>query len=170
MFLYITSGTPDYMERIKEKYKSEEMFLLYSVGSTLLLHESIAKSKFSTPRTYKVIASKNKLEQRGYFVNFHIPVDDDAKPIFEKLIESAFSSIEKEPGFIAYRLLKPYKTDTYIVLTQWTGLHSYEAWKNSRSYKELEQSTAFSEKQQNIFDAATYVTTYSGAKEKQKEE
>lgn len=166
MFIYITSGTPDYMEKLQAKYKKEEMILLYGVGNALLLHETDGKTKFATPRKYEVVRSLNKIEQRGYFAIQHIPVDDEAKPIFEQQIINGFLHINHEPGLISFRFLRPIKSDTYVVITQWIGLHSYEVWKNSKSYKQLEQRTVLGEKKQNIFNAGSYVTTYSGVQEK----
>lgn len=64
---------------------------------------------------------------------------------------------------MAFRLLRPIKSETYIVMTQWNGPHSFEAWKSSKAFEsahaKTDDSTAV--RQQNIFSAASYVTTYS---------
>lgn len=169
MFLYITSGTPDYMEKLQKKYEKEQMIIVYGSKNTLLLHETKGKTKFSTPRKYEIVASNNPIEQRGFFAFHHIPVDDEARPIFEQQFLTKVRSIEKEAGFISYRLLRPIKSDTYIFLSQWIGPRSYEVWKNSKTFKQLQQNEVIGEKKQNIFNAASYITTYSGGNEKQKE-
>lgn len=167
MFFYITSGTPDYLEKLQLKYEKEQMILLYGTGNALLLHETEGKTKFVTPRNYEVIFSINSLEQRGFFVFQHIPVEDEAKPVFEQQLANQLKTIHNEPGFIALKFLRPKRNDTYVLITQWIGLHSYEAWKNSSAFKE---NKIFGEKKQNIFDAASFIATYSGAKDKQKNE
>ena len=163
MFFFITSGTVDYMEKLRNKYSTENIFVLHGTGNSLLLHESEnKKSKFATPRKHEVIDQSNQIEQRGYFVLNHIPVSDEGRPIFEKRFLERSREIEKEPGFIAYRLLRPLDSDTYIVLTQWTGPNSYDAWKNSNSFINAHGQKQPGERRQNIFNAASYVTTYSG--------
>lgn len=166
MFTYLTSGTADYMEKLLKKYTpDEQMIVLHGSGTSVLLHETEGKTLFATPRKYEVIDSVNTLEQSGYFVLNNIPVSDEGRPIFEKRFLNRSKAIEKEPGFIAYRLLRPLASDTYIVLTQWTGPHSFEAWKNSQAFKDAHSKPAGATpgvKQQNIFNAASYITTYSG--------
>lgn len=165
MFVYMTSGTADYMEKLRKKYiEKEHMIILHGSGNSVLLHESEKKSLFATPRKYEVIDQVNTLEQRGYFVLNNIPVSDEGRPIFEQRFLNRARAIENEPGFISFRLLRPLESDTYIVLTQWTGPNSYEAWKNSQSFKNAhsKSDSAPGVKKQNIFNAASYITTYSG--------
>ncbi len=166
MFIYLTSGTADFMENLRKKYVSkEQMIVLHGSGNSVLLHETEGKTVFATPRKYEVIDSVNTIEQKGYFVLNNIPVADEGRPVFEKRFLSRSGAIEKEPGFLAYRLLRPLASDTYIVLTQWTGPGSFEAWKNSKAFKEAHSKpdrTTPGVQQQNIFNAASYVTTYSG--------
>ncbi len=164
MFLYLTSGTPDFMEKVRKKHKKEDMVVLHGSGNSLLLHETEGKTKFATPRKFEVIDGINSIEQRGYFVLNNIPVTDEGRPIFEKRFLNRSSAFTDEPGFIAYRLLRPIKSDIYIVLTQWTGPHSFEAWKNSKKFIEAysKQEAIPGVDKQNIFNAASYITTYSG--------
>ena len=173
MFIYLTSGTAEFMESLRKKHvPKQQMFILHGSGTAVLLHETEGKTVFSTPRKYEVIDSVGTIEQSGYFVFNNIPVVDEGRPIFEKRFLSRSKTLEKEPGFIAYRLLRPIGLDSYIVLTQWTGPNSFEVWKNSQSFKEAHSKpdrTTPGVQQQNIFNAASYVTTYSGklAKENQ---
>lgn len=164
MFIYLTSGTADFMEKLRKKYANEHMIILHGSRNSVLLHETEGKTKFSTPRKFEVIDQIGTIEQRGYFVLNNIPVTDEGRPVFEKRFLTRASTLEKEPGFIAFRLLRPVKSDTYIVLTQWTGPHSYEVWKNSKNFKEAHnnEKPAPGVQKQNIFNAASYITTYSG--------
>ena len=97
---------------------------------------------------------------------------DEGRPVFEHRFLNRARAIEKEPGFIAFRLLRPIKDSTYIVITQWAGPHSFEVWKSSNAYKEAhanrEKPTGIS--QQNIFSAAPYITTYTAQKPESAEE
>lgn len=165
MFIYFTSGTPDFMEAKLKQHKSKgEMFVLHGPTNSVLLHETDGKTVFATPRKYEVIDQLNSIEQSGYFVLNNIPVTDEGRPVFEKRFLNRGQLMEKEPGFIAYRFLRPLNSETYIVLTQWTGPNSYETWKNSLSFQDAHSPSEEipGVKKQNIFNASSYITTYSG--------
>lgn len=163
MYIYLTSGTGDFLEQVKNKYPNEHMILIHGEGNSVLIHETEGKTVFATPRKFEVLDSVNDLEEHGFFVFNNIPVTDEGRPVFEHRFLERSRAIENEPGFVAFRLLKPIKSDTYIVMTQWHGPYSFEAWKSSKAYETAharrDDSTGI--RQQNIFSAASYVTTYS---------
>lgn len=163
MYIYLTSGTGDFLEQVKNKYPNEHMILIHGEGNSVLIHETEGKTVFATPRKFEVLDAVNDLEERGFFVFNNIPVTDEGRPVFEHRFLERSRAIENEPGFVAFRLLRPIKSDTYIVMTQWHGPHSFDAWKSSKAYETAharrDDSTGI--RQQNIFSAASYVTTYS---------
>lgn len=163
MYIYLTSGTGDFLEQVKNKYPNEHMILIHGEGNSVLIHETEGKTVFATPRKFEVLDSVNDLEEHGFFVFNNIPVTDEGRPVFEHRFLERSRAIENEPGFVAFRLLRPIKSDTYIVMTQWHGSHSFDAWKSSKAYETAharrDDSTGI--RQQNIFSAASYVTTYS---------
>lgn len=158
MNLYMTSGTPEFMETIKKKHSNEELFLLHGVGNSVLIHETTGKSIFQAPRKYEVLESYGNLSGKGYFVLQHIPVSDEGRPIFEFQYTKLTSTVEKEPGFIALRVLKPLKTDTYIILTEWSGPSSFDVWEKSISLNFDHVAD-----KQHIFTSAPYVSTYKSS-------
>ncbi|WNN75550.1 antibiotic biosynthesis monooxygenase [Lysinibacillus capsici] len=163
MYIYLTSGTGDFLEQVKNKYSNEHIILIHGEGNSVLIHETEGKTVFATPRKFEVLDSVNDLEEHGFFVFNNIPVTDEGRPVFEHRFLERSRAIENEPGFVAFRLLRPIKSDTYIVMTQWHGPHSFDAWKSSKAYETAharrDDSTGI--RQQNIFSAASYVTTYS---------
>ena len=65
MYVYMTSGTPEYMKRIKSKYPNEQMYLLHGIGNSLLIHETLGKTAFQVPRKFEVLeASWDILRER----------------------------------------------------------------------------------------------------------
>ncbi len=165
MYIYLTSGTSDYMEKMLQKYEKEQLIILYGSESTVLLHETDSKkSVFATPRKFEVIDSVNNLEQKGYFVFNNIPVSDEGRPIFEQRFLNRSRDIEQMYGFIAFRLLRPIKSETYIVLTQWASKNAFDSWKESDAFAKAHSKPGPEPgvKKQNIFNAASYVSTYSG--------
>ncbi len=163
MYIYLTSGTGDFLEQVKNKYPNEHMILIHGDGNSVLIHETEGKTVFATPRKFEVLDSVNDLEERGFFVFNNIPVTDEGRPVFEHRFLERSRAIEEEPGFVAFRLLRPIKSDTYIVMTQWNGPHSFEAWKSSKAFENAhaKRDDSTGVRQQNIFSAASYVTTYS---------
>lgn len=166
MNIYLTSGTPEFMKSLRNKYPNEEMIVLHGSGNSMLLHETEGKSVFQTPRSYEVIDSINQLEDQGFFVLNHLPISDEGRPLFEHRFLSRSHIIESDPGLKAYRLLKPLNSETYIALTEWTGPNSFEAWKASNAYKDaFENRVAFEGiENRNIFTSKAYATTYTTAK------
>lgn len=172
MYIYLTSGTGDFLEQLKNKHPNEALILIHGEGNSVLIHETNGKSIFATPRKFEVLDSVNALEERGFFVFNNIPVTDEGRPVFEHRFLNRARAIEDEPGFVAFRLLRPLNSETYIVMTQWNGPHSFEAWKSSKTFAsahaERKESTGVN--QQNIFSAASYVTTYSAAPKEDNED
>ncbi|KQL33244.1 antibiotic biosynthesis monooxygenase [Psychrobacillus sp. FJAT-21963] len=155
MNFYITSGTPEFMDSIKKKHPKEDLFLLHGVGNSVLIHETSGKSVFQVPRKYEILESYGRFSEKGYFVLQHIPLSDEGRPIFEYQYTKLTETVEKEPGFIALRVLKPLKSDTYIILTEWSGPNSFEVWKKSNPLNFDHVAD-----KQKIFTSAPYVSTY----------
>lgn len=163
MNIYLTSGTMDFMESLQKKFKNERMIVMHGIGNSLLLHESKGASYFQTPMKYNVIGSFGKFEEKGYFALNNVAITDEGKPIFEHWVLRHIDPIEDEPGFIAYRFLRPLGSNTYIILTQWSKKIFFDLWKESLSYEQLlatsETGTGL-EKKPHIFSSAPYITTY----------
>ena len=55
---------------------------------------------------------------------------------FEKRFEGRARLVENMPGFVRLEILRPVKSDYYIVLTHWQDEASFQAWTNSAEFKE----------------------------------
>lgn len=167
MNFYLTSGTSDYMEKLVAKQKKEPLVLLHGQGNSVVLHESEKKSVFAVPRKFEVVSGAGDIEQRGYFVFYNMPIVTDDRPVFEKKIKDLLETFERDVTFISYRFLRPVKEETYILLTHWVGPASYEVWKNSNAYKNTWAAivSGTQSSMQTMFNASTYVTTYSAPPE-----
>ncbi|MDN4606764.1 antibiotic biosynthesis monooxygenase family protein [Sporosarcina highlanderae] len=167
MYLYMTSGTQDFMEKLQQRYKDKGMILMHGGGQSLLLYETEAKSVFQAPRRYEVISSAGVLKDEGFFVCNNVAVTDEGRPVFEHRFSSLNGEIDSQQGFIAFRLLRPLDSDTYVVLTQWEKAADFDLWKNSPSFKNSHQSIdnkEFATNTTHIFSSAPYITTYTARK------
>ncbi|MFS0688552.1 antibiotic biosynthesis monooxygenase [Sporosarcina sp. 179-K 8C2 HS] len=164
MYMYLTTGTRDFMEKLQKRHVNEKMILMHGGGQSLLLHETDGKSVFQSPRRYEVISSAGSLKEDGYFVYNNVPVTDEGRPVFEHRFSSRDDRIESQKGFIAYRLLRPLDSDTYIVMTEWEEAVDYDRWKHSQVFKSSPLSVDMKEFAGNtthIFSSASYITTYT---------
>lgn len=163
MNFYVTSGTPDYMEKLIAKNEQVPLILLHGTTNSVVLHESEKKSIFAVPRKFEVLDSKGSFEQKGYFTFYNMPIMSEDGPVFEKKVLDVIPPLKTNDGVIAYRFLRPVKAETYLLIIQWGGPATFEAWKNSESYKTtvapiLEGSAST---MQSMFNSSSYITTYS---------
>ncbi|AWE08666.1 Target of RNAIII-activating protein [Lysinibacillus sp. 2017] len=165
MNFYVTSGTPDYMEKLIAKNEKEPLILLHGNGNSIVLHETEKKSIFAVPRKFEVLDSKGTFEQKYYFTIYNMSIMSDERPVFEKKALEISSTLKTNDGVIAYRLLRPVKAEIYLLIIQWGGPASFEAWKSSGNYQSsiapVLEGTAST--MQSIFDSSSYITTYSAS-------
>ncbi|MHA6260196.1 antibiotic biosynthesis monooxygenase family protein [Sporosarcina sp. CAU 1771] len=169
MNIFLTSGTFDFMKSLREKYPSETMVVMSGAGNAVLLHETNGKSLFQTPRRYKTIGESGTLTEEGYFVFNNIPVTDEGRPIFEHQISKWLDSVDLQQRNVAFRLLSPIDSNTYIVLSQWSDAAGYHTWKNSTAAQQLDRlisNESGASKMPHMFSSASYVTTYMTKKKK----
>ncbi len=74
-------------------------------------------------------------------VSNRIPVHPDHAPAFEARFQERLGLVDKMPGFIAYRLLRPTKPEQpYVVLTFWETEEQFRAWTSSPEFREQHKS------------------------------
>ncbi|MCA1030925.1 antibiotic biosynthesis monooxygenase [Bacillus timonensis] len=164
MNLYMTSGTADYLHKIKEENLNEGMILFQAEDNSVLVHETVQDSLFNEPRKYEVLDSVGELTGKGFAVLNNIPVTDEGRPNFEYRFNQRARLIEQEPGFKAIRVLRPISSDTYIIMTIWENESSFKKWQESKAYERAHQKRGTSEgidQQKSIFPRPSYVTTYN---------
>lgn len=168
MHIFITTGTYEFMKKLKEKHGAEKMILMESTEGATLLHETNNETLFQSPRKYEVIDGSGELAESGFVVFNNIPVTDEGRPIFEYRFKNRAGMIEKSPGFTAIRVLRPLNSDTYIILTQWQDQESFQNWKDSKGFKQahdMKKPESGVDTQPHIFSSPSYVTTYIVPKE-----
>lgn len=164
MNLYMTLGTADFMEKLVVKYKNEEMILLHGQGSAVVLHETDKKSVFVSPRSYEIVDGSGQLQQRGYFVMHHLPLDGESREVYIQHFKDVSAALKSEDLLLAFRLLAPRKkSDPLVFLTQWVGPSLYEAWLQTKSYKNsfAQLLSLKASSVQKIFDGDGYISTYT---------
>ena len=164
MNFYMTSGTGDFLQKLIEKHPNENLILLEGQGKAVILHETTGKTIFSLPKKYKVADTFGELQQKGYFVLYHLSIEGGRRDLFNQHFLNVSDILKKDPSLISYRLLMPQKNSEHVIfISAWGGPASYEVWTNSELYKtkfeslfEMEASSV-----QKIFDGESYIATYS---------
>lgn len=163
MNMFITFGTADYLQKVKEKHPHETMVLMSNGDNAVLIHETIEETIFNSGHHYEVLDAVGSVEQSGFAVLNNIPVTDEGRPVFEYRFSQRAGLIEKEPGFIAIRVLRPMDTNTYVILTMWDSEISFKKWQESKAYEKAHEKRGTSEgmdQQKPVFSGPSYVTTY----------
>ncbi|TLS38073.1 antibiotic biosynthesis monooxygenase family protein [Pseudalkalibacillus caeni] len=162
MNVYLAFGTGAYLQKMKEQHSDlKKLFLLFSSGSSVLLHETEAKSFFSTGKAFEVIDAAGGYEDAGFAVMNNIPVQRDERAVFESRFKERAGLVEKEPGCKGIRILRPKDDDTYVVLTLWKKKKDFENWQESDSYKEAHKNRNTSNGlPSTVFSGKPYIRTY----------
>ncbi|MCM3567824.1 antibiotic biosynthesis monooxygenase [Neobacillus mesonae] len=156
MNVYITTGTYDFLKKIKAKYSSE-LVMMTNASGALLYHETNGKTVFSAPRKYEAIQLIGEMPYKGFAVMNNISVTDESRPVFEYQMKNQSTQAANTAGFRALRILRPLSSSTYIILTIWNNETDFSKWKNSPSYfpantNKIEQS--------KIFESAPYFSKF----------
>lgn len=166
MNVFITTGTYDYLKKIYEEHKEENVILMQNEDSALLYHETEGQTFFNQPRSYEIVDGKGDIQNGQFIVMNNIPVTEEGRPIFEYRFKNRSALIDNMQGFKGIRILRPKSSDTYIVLTSWENEESFENWQNSLSFEKAHANASQdSTKGPNIFARPSYVTKFFISKE-----
>ncbi|MFT4414811.1 antibiotic biosynthesis monooxygenase family protein [Fredinandcohnia humi] len=139
MKLYIAFGTVDFLKKLREKYKNEKMIEFYNNETAILIHETARKSVFAAPRKYEVVIGSGELDRGAIAVLTYVPITDEGKPLFEYNLTTNKNLLENANGITAFRVLRPIKSDTYVVMSIWEKEMSYKKWTQSSAYEKYEE-------------------------------
>ena len=165
MNVYITSGTYDFLSKIKAKH-SNEMLLMQTNENAVLLHETEKKSLFSMPQKFKVIESFGSFENAEIAEAAYIPLTEEEKPLFEYRFKNSYTRLQFQPGFIALRILQPQKANNHLILTFWENETAYKNWQSSPAYLLFFENSSTNSNQLHLFSGSSYTKTYFIIKEK----
>ena len=161
MHIYITTGTFHFLKRIQEKQANLPLILLNNPKTAALIHETEGKTLFSSPRKFEVSDGFGSIKQEGFFALYHIPVSIEDRPSFEFELKTKLASLNNQYGIHAMRLLRPIKSDTYVVMTSWENEQAYAKWDSGKLF--TNKSNPFNT--QILFTSNPYTVTYHAYKE-----
>ncbi|HEV8661621.1 MAG TPA: antibiotic biosynthesis monooxygenase [Candidatus Methylomirabilis sp.] len=69
-------------------------------------------------------------------VSNRIQVTKGQEGAFEQRFEGRARLVEHMPGFVRLEILRPMKSDYYVVLTYWASTKDFDAWTESPEFRE----------------------------------
>ncbi|MEH7225765.1 antibiotic biosynthesis monooxygenase [Bacillus sp. JJ1566] len=167
MNFYIAYGTVDFLAKLHEKHKKENMAAFYNNETAILLHETTKKSVFAAPRKYEVLTGSGNLNGAGFAAFTYVPVTDEGKPVFEYNVTQMNSLFLNTPGFVAFRTLRPLKNDTFVIVSFWLKESFYLDWTRSPAFEQIEQviNKTKAGLTQTFFSGPVYTKTYYALKD-----
>lgn len=161
MKIFITSGTYDFLNRIKNKHPNEDMLLMQNNENTVLVHETERKTVFNMPRSFEVIESFGSLASNTEFaVMNYIPLTEEERPLFEYRFKNSHALLQNQPGFLALRILRPLKANVYVILTLWQSETTSKDWQASPSYTTFFSDIKTSSSSLQLFSGGSYTKYY----------
>ena len=164
MELYRWTGSSERAAEIRREMPAAQFTALADAEETVLLMESENAKLPEGFSAYHVLNAVGKLDGGNYAVFNNIPVANEGREIFEARFQNRAGMVEKEPGFVAIRVLRPLDADTYIILTLWQDEKSFKDWQQSQAYGHAHAKRGTAEgidKRPNIFPRPSFVKTYN---------
>lgn len=155
MYASMTIGTLRFLKQFSIKRPKIDFFYMKNLyeNSFLVFYEhKRRRSVFAAGKTYQIIETINQLNIEGFVIMETLPITKDGQPLFEQEMKKKKKAMQKMPGFLAFRLLRPRRGHDYIVMSQWNKMSSYDKW------KENEQETLI--KQPAYFASRPFTTSY----------
>lgn len=161
MFIYMTTGTYDYLKKIEQKYPQEKMVTMGNEDGALLLHETNGETVFKQPRRYEIFDSAGTIGKPSFVVMNNIPITHEGRPLFEYQFKNRPKQIENAPGFYAIWGLRPLSSNPYIIMSVWENETDFENWHNSNpSYAKMISPEIGGDPQEKVFSSPVYVRKY----------
>ncbi len=142
MYAHMTTGTLSFLQTLVNKHSLIKcLFMQQGLNTSAYYESNNKKTIFSTGRSYEILSSTGEFIDKGYITLDNIPVTEDSIKSFEAQFESNNLPALSMPGFVAYRLLKPIKGNTYTLLYAWESEMYYKYWIESDEYKVFLEKT-----------------------------
>lgn len=136
MYTFMTSGTTHFLKTVTDTHPKTQFYFMKSGTSTLVLYESSRKkSIFVSGRSLEQLHRYQAIQAKGFVAMDFIPVMTDTMPIFEERTLAMMPYLQQIKGLVALRFLKQFKSNQYVVLTQWETEQYYVDWQRSNSYE-----------------------------------
>lgn len=164
MELYKWIGHRDQAVMLMASLANARLIYMANGEEAVLLYEAEGGPGLQGAEPYEVLNAVGDINNGFYAVFNNIPVSEEGRELFESRFKNRAGKVEHEPGFAAIRVLRPLKSDTYVILTLWKDEESFKAWQQSQAYGHAHAKRGTDEgidKRPNIFPRPSFVTTYN---------
>lgn len=161
MYGYMTNGTYEFLEKLKEKQNISPFLLMHNNVKTVAYYEDTHDSIFELSRNYEILGKTGTLQEVGFVSFTHIPVTEEGRPIFEMEYKEKVKNLSEVNGVEAARVLRPFTGNDYILLIEWSDQKSYQSWENI--------DPIFQEKKASYIATEPYNETFQVGEEEEEE-
>lgn len=163
MKLYKWEGHRDDAVFFLANFPQSRLIYMTNGEEAVVLQESQGKTVLPGAAAYEILNAAGDLNN-GYFAVFNnIPVSETGKEIFESRFTSRAGLVEKEPGFIAIRVLRPLNSDIYLILTLWEDEEAFKNWQQSEAYHTAHAKRGTEkgiDKKPDVFPRPSFIKSY----------
>ena len=92
---------------------------------------------------------------------YNIPVSIEDRPSFEFELKNKMISVKNQYGINSMRLLRPIKSETYVIMTSWQNEQAYAKWDSDNLF--TQKFNPFNT--QVLFTSKPYKVTFHAYKE-----
>lgn len=159
---YMTNGTYDFLEKLKDKHNFSPFLLMHNNIKSVAYYEDTNDSIFELSRNYEILEGTGTLQEVGFVSFTHIPVTEEGRPIFEMDYKGKVKKLAGIDGLEAARVLRPFTGNDYILLIEWRDQKAYQSWENI--------DPIFHEEKASYIAKEPYNETFQVGKEEEDEE
>ncbi|TDM07478.1 antibiotic biosynthesis monooxygenase [Macrococcus lamae] len=135
MYTYLTHGSEYYMQRLIDNNNDRTLMKYAGQEDIILYEETTEKSVFSSPESFEVVESDGSMTDDAPLMLRYFQVSDERRKAAESRLTGEKNFAEYD-GYIAYRLLRPLRGQTYCVALQFQDEDMLDDFRKSSVYRE----------------------------------
>lgn len=138
MYLHLTSGTEDFLQKLKDKYLNESFILASNNQKSILFYKSSTKkSIFQMPQVYEVLEQSTKEAQKKVVSTHRFHLDKDNQSSIEFNLRKVYLEIGRVYQPTESFLLLEHKKKSIMILFVWEQELTYKQFQSSKLYESM---------------------------------
>lgn len=138
MYLHLTFGTEDFLQKLKNKYLNESFILASNVQKSILLYPSTTKkSIFQMPQAFEILEQTSKAAPKKVISTHRFHVDKENQSTIEFHLKNAYFEICHLYHPVESFLLLEQKNKSIMILFVWEHELTYKQFQTSMLYERL---------------------------------
>jgi len=138
MYLHLTTGTEDFLQKLKDKHSNEPLILASNVQKSILLSTSESKKNiFQMPQTFDIVDQTTKDAPQKLISLHRFHLDKDNQSAIEFHLKNTFSEICNRYEPASSFLLLEKKNKSIMIMIFWSEELTYKQFQASIPYEKM---------------------------------